>query len=146
MQDPSPYRTQETVKICIVNSKGDSVDFECATNLPVDEIKITALKHFFPNQLDSPKASNCYKMVSIGRKKTLVDEASIRDNELSNGDILLLLEKFSSPQSTSLNDVTNSDSTQTKVTEAMIDEATKNLKPKNMCNKVTEYINSLEVR
>lgn len=144
MEEPLPYHTQETIKICIVNTRGDSVDFECASSLIVEKIKIAALTHFYRDQLDCLKSCNCYKMVSISKKKTLVDEASIRDEELSNGDIILLLERF--PQNQPLDDVINTDTAPKRVTEAMIDEATKNLKPKNMNHKIPEHANSFEVR
>ncbi|XP_074599336.1 kip1 ubiquitination-promoting complex subunit 2 isoform X2 [Brevipalpus obovatus] len=151
MDDPSPYHAQESIKIDIVFHKGNMTHLECPINWPVDVVKITALGQLRCDQLDCfneggaykllsiNKVGSAYKLVSIDKKRALTGKKTLREEEISNGDILLMLE-------VTQNDATilSENSNDKKITESMIEEATRKVKPKNMDRKVTEPSNPFE--
>ena len=126
-----------TIKLELVNERGDSRMFEVSPEILVDKLKIMVLGLYHcVTPLNSNKLSQQHKLVSILKKKQLDDERTLRDEDVADGDIILLLTRCYS---------TGSNGTpQDKLlgargpSEGEIIAATANLPPKNMDKKVLE--------
>lgn len=143
--DEGSYDTQENLKVCVISSKGETTLVECGTNLSVDRIKLMALTNFIRDQVEALKVVNQYKLVSINKKRSLSGEASIRDENIVNGDTLLLLDRYPVQTKSTFADIINNETAGKGPNESMILEATKHLKPKNLNHQVTENVISFEV-
>ncbi|XP_015784939.1 ubiquitin-associated domain-containing protein 1 [Tetranychus urticae] len=142
--DEGSYDTQENLKVCVISSKGETTLVECGTNLSVDRIKLMALTNFIRDQVEALKVVNQYKLVSINKKRSLSGEASIRDENIVNGDTLLLLDRYPVQTKSTFADIINNETAGKGPNESMILEATKHLKPKNLNHQVTENVISFE--
>lgn len=139
------FSSQNTLKLEIVNSRGDTRTIELAADLAVDKLKLMALTHFQHDPLISIKMAQNFKLVSMVKKKTLSEEASLREEEITDGDTILLLPRYCSNNSSQSSDPMHKELRGRGPSEGEIIAATANIAPKNMDRKMVELGTSLDV-
>lgn len=129
--DEANFDSQNSLKLYIINANGESTEITCFNNTSIDKIKSMAMSCFGLNHYSNLKSASQYKLISMNKKKMLADEASIRDENLINGETLLLLAKYPISSKFGL-DSKDSDQIKKGFNESIINEVTKNLIPKNL--------------
>ncbi|KAI1289725.1 Ubiquitin-associated domain-containing protein 1 [Halotydeus destructor] len=137
VNDRPAFSLRNTMKLEVITSRGDAMTFEVTSDYPIDKLKMMALANVCRDTLSRVKLCSQYKLVSIGRKKVLSDDAMLRDEEIADGDIILLLPRCSA-SSTPPNENVQKDVRGRGPSEGEIIAATANLPPKNMDRKPTE--------
>lgn len=144
MDEGPPYNPQNGLKLEIVNSRGETRTIEVTSDLNVDKLKLMALSHFQHDPLASIKMIHSYKLVSILKKKTLIEDATLRDEDICDGDMILLLPRLTNP-SPQPSEAIQKELRGRGPSEGEIIAATANLTPKNMDRKSIELGTSLDV-
>lgn len=101
------------IKLQIVDARGEAFDLEVTPETGIEKLKLIAigksmaaatlpasstecgpLVNVNPSFNPRPLGPASYKLISVDKYKTLVDEATIHDEGLKDGDSLLLLERI----------------------------------------------------
>lgn len=138
------FSSQNAIKLEIVSARGETRTIEVTTDLGVEKLKLMALSSFHQDPLTSIKIAQQFKLVSINKKKTLVEEASLRDEEITDGDILLLLPRCILPNTSQMEGI-HREMRGRGPSDGEIATATANVLPKNLDKKMLEPSNSLDV-
>ncbi|RWS22230.1 ubiquitin-associated domain-containing protein 1-like isoform X1, partial [Leptotrombidium deliense] len=142
VEEATAFGAQNVIKVEVVNSKGDSICIDVSPELSVDKLKLMALSNFTQDPLTVVKLGHQFKLVSMNKKKTLIEEASVRDEDIADGDILFLLGRY--PLNNKDVDSFQKDTSTQSPSEMEINEATSNIEPKNIHRKVPEFGVSLD--
>ncbi|RWS02416.1 ubiquitin-associated domain-containing protein 1-like isoform X1 [Dinothrombium tinctorium] len=142
VEETGAFGCPTVVKIEMVNAKGESVAMEVSPELTIDKLKMMAITSFSNDPLSVVKIGHQFKLISINKKKTLIEEASVRDEDIADGDILLLLSRY--PLSNRDVDSFQKEICTQSPSEIEINEATSSVEPKNINRKVPDFGVSLD--
>lgn len=103
------HSSPDIIKVEVVDSRGESRIHEVSVELFVERLKILALKCIQSDSVVSAKTSQHYKLTLLSKNKQLTDECTLREEDVSDGDIILLLPRIpsSAPGEEIQRDVTN---------------------------------------
>jgi len=135
---------QQVIALHVINSNGDNYDIEITQELNVEKLKIMCLSYFQTDPLFSLKIAQQFKLVSIDKNKSLNEESSLKDEDISDGMVLLLLPRLTYKRQTE-----ESLAQEMKIrspNEEDIMDATKDLASKNLERKMIEISNTIDVR
>lgn len=114
------------MKITVISNTGMEWTVDILPEYTVEKLKQMSLSHFC-NPLDCIKLSEYYKLVSVSQARPLSDHSSVREEEVSDGDEVLLLRRNSVCPSKS----DKPEEGQKPPDKATIESATANVEPMN---------------
>lgn len=141
VEEAGAFSGNQIIRIEVVNGWGDIFALEITNDLAIEKLKIMALAHFHKDPLMSIKMAQQYKLVSMNKKKSLTEEATVRDEDLSENDVLLLL-----PRNTKSEEFSSTSELKSQAPgETEISEATSHLIPRNSSRNVVEFPSNIDV-
>jgi hypothetical protein len=134
---------EEVIGLRIIDSNGDQYCVEVTNDLIISKLKTMCLIHFLNDPLVSIKIQQQFKLVSIHKNKSLNEDSSLKDEDINDGMVLLLLPRISvkrRPEESLENEMKNK-----TPTEDDIMGATKDLISKNLDRNNIEISNTIDV-
>ncbi len=134
---------EEVIGLRIINSNGDQYCVEITNDLIISKLKTMCLIHFQNDPLVSIKTQQQFKLVSIHKNRSLNEDSSLKDENITDGMVLLLLPRISvkrRPEESLEIEMKNK-----TPTEDDIMDATKDLISKNLDRNHIEISNTIDV-
>ncbi len=134
---------EEVIGLRIINTNGDQYCVQITNDLIISKLKIMCLTHFQNDPLVSIKIQQQFKLVSIHKNRSLNEDSSLKDEDISDGMVLLLLPRISvkrRPEESLEIEMKNKTPTEDDITDA-----TKDLISKNLDRNHIEISNTIDV-
>lgn len=144
LEESNETNVNQLIVLHIFNSNGDEYEIEIREELNVEKLKIMCLSHFQKDPLVSIKISEQFKLVSIEKKRSLNEDSNLKEEDITDGMVLLLLPRI--PYKGHREESLAVEMQNKSPNEEDITDATKHLKAMNLDRKMIQISNTIDVK